>query len=94
MLFFFFEQKTAYEMLRSLVGSEMFIRDSAVTVPRSVVNRMVMPSQCTAAPPLDVAAAARSAIGIPCIATEAVIAGPPTSADLRPLVLGLALIPI
>ena len=28
--FFFFKQKTAYEMLRSLVGSEMCIRDSAV----------------------------------------------------------------
>ena len=27
----FFKQKTAYEMLRSLVGSEMCIRDSALT---------------------------------------------------------------
>eukprot|EP00658_Telonema_sp_P-2_P063620 TRINITY_DN52376_c0_g1_i1.p1 TRINITY_DN52376_c0_g1~~TRINITY_DN52376_c0_g1_i1.p1 ORF type:complete len:102 (+),score=9.61 TRINITY_DN52376_c0_g1_i1:6-311(+) len=27
-IFFFFKQKTAYEMLRSLVGSEMCIRDS------------------------------------------------------------------
>ena len=27
--FFFFDQKTAYEMLRSLVGSEMCIRDRA-----------------------------------------------------------------
>ena len=27
--FFFFKQKTAYEMLRSLVGSEMCIRDSS-----------------------------------------------------------------
>ena len=26
-VFFFFKQKTAYEMLRSLVGSEMCIRD-------------------------------------------------------------------
>ena len=26
-IFFFFKQKTAYEMLRSLVGSEMCIRD-------------------------------------------------------------------
>ena len=26
--FFFFKQKTAYEMLRRLVGSEMCIRDS------------------------------------------------------------------
>eukprot|EP00658_Telonema_sp_P-2_P076251 TRINITY_DN66424_c0_g1_i1.p1 TRINITY_DN66424_c0_g1~~TRINITY_DN66424_c0_g1_i1.p1 ORF type:complete len:100 (-),score=16.02 TRINITY_DN66424_c0_g1_i1:158-457(-) len=30
--FFFFKQKTAYEMLRSLVGSEMCIRDSLSTV--------------------------------------------------------------
>src|SRR5674536_172122 len=30
-LFFFFKQKTAYEMLRSLVGSEMCIRDRAGT---------------------------------------------------------------
>eukprot|EP00658_Telonema_sp_P-2_P024473 TRINITY_DN19834_c0_g1_i15.p1 TRINITY_DN19834_c0_g1~~TRINITY_DN19834_c0_g1_i15.p1 ORF type:complete len:422 (-),score=139.39 TRINITY_DN19834_c0_g1_i15:134-1399(-) len=29
--FFFFKQKTAYEMLRSLVGSEMCIRDSPTT---------------------------------------------------------------
>eukprot|EP00658_Telonema_sp_P-2_P032747 TRINITY_DN2416_c0_g1_i1.p1 TRINITY_DN2416_c0_g1~~TRINITY_DN2416_c0_g1_i1.p1 ORF type:complete len:100 (-),score=24.07 TRINITY_DN2416_c0_g1_i1:82-381(-) len=29
--FFFFKQKTAYEMLRSLVGSEMCIRDSMGT---------------------------------------------------------------
>ena len=29
--FFFFKQKTAYEMLRSLVGSEMCIRDRAYT---------------------------------------------------------------
>ena len=28
---FFFKQKTAYEMLRSLVGSEMCIRDRAET---------------------------------------------------------------
>ena len=28
LLFLFFKQKTAYEMLRSLVGSEMCIRDS------------------------------------------------------------------
>ncbi len=26
--FFFFKQKTEYEMLRSLVGSEVYIRDS------------------------------------------------------------------
>src|SRR5674536_346936 len=31
MHFFFFKQKTAYEMLRSLVGSEMCIRDRLVT---------------------------------------------------------------
>ena len=29
---FFFKQKTAYEMLRSLVGSEMCIRDSDSTI--------------------------------------------------------------
>eukprot|EP00658_Telonema_sp_P-2_P063560 TRINITY_DN52315_c0_g1_i1.p1 TRINITY_DN52315_c0_g1~~TRINITY_DN52315_c0_g1_i1.p1 ORF type:complete len:237 (-),score=23.12 TRINITY_DN52315_c0_g1_i1:164-874(-) len=31
--FFFFKQKTAYEMLRSLVGSEMCIRDSKYVMP-------------------------------------------------------------
>eukprot|EP00658_Telonema_sp_P-2_P005310 TRINITY_DN11991_c0_g1_i4.p2 TRINITY_DN11991_c0_g1~~TRINITY_DN11991_c0_g1_i4.p2 ORF type:complete len:137 (+),score=48.85 TRINITY_DN11991_c0_g1_i4:76-486(+) len=31
--FFFFKQKTAYEMLRSLVGSEMCIRDRARSLP-------------------------------------------------------------
>ena len=30
-LVFFFKQKTAYEMLRSLVGSEMCIRDRYTT---------------------------------------------------------------
>eukprot|EP00658_Telonema_sp_P-2_P030604 TRINITY_DN23084_c0_g1_i1.p1 TRINITY_DN23084_c0_g1~~TRINITY_DN23084_c0_g1_i1.p1 ORF type:complete len:135 (+),score=51.11 TRINITY_DN23084_c0_g1_i1:90-494(+) len=30
--FFFFKQKTAYEMLRSLVGSEMCIRDSNIAM--------------------------------------------------------------
>eukprot|EP00658_Telonema_sp_P-2_P078935 TRINITY_DN7514_c0_g1_i2.p1 TRINITY_DN7514_c0_g1~~TRINITY_DN7514_c0_g1_i2.p1 ORF type:complete len:104 (+),score=17.85 TRINITY_DN7514_c0_g1_i2:42-353(+) len=34
MFFFFFKQKTAYEMLRSLVGSEMCIRDRDQTVSR------------------------------------------------------------
>eukprot|EP01017_Pseudomicrothorax_dubius_P006206 TRINITY_DN11734_c0_g1_i2.p2 TRINITY_DN11734_c0_g1~~TRINITY_DN11734_c0_g1_i2.p2 ORF type:complete len:151 (+),score=56.13 TRINITY_DN11734_c0_g1_i2:17-469(+) len=33
-MFFFFKQKTAYEMLRSLVGSEMCIRDSFKTVKK------------------------------------------------------------
>eukprot|EP00658_Telonema_sp_P-2_P073379 TRINITY_DN62430_c0_g1_i1.p2 TRINITY_DN62430_c0_g1~~TRINITY_DN62430_c0_g1_i1.p2 ORF type:complete len:165 (-),score=26.17 TRINITY_DN62430_c0_g1_i1:218-712(-) len=35
-MFFFFKQKTAYEMLRSLVGSEMCIRDSHWILPLSV----------------------------------------------------------
>ena len=30
LFFFFFKQKTAYEMLRSLVGSEMCIRDRCI----------------------------------------------------------------
>ena len=34
-VFFFFKQKTAYEMLRSLVGSEMCIRDSVYAGQRS-----------------------------------------------------------
>eukprot|EP00658_Telonema_sp_P-2_P047365 TRINITY_DN3602_c0_g1_i2.p1 TRINITY_DN3602_c0_g1~~TRINITY_DN3602_c0_g1_i2.p1 ORF type:complete len:345 (-),score=97.77 TRINITY_DN3602_c0_g1_i2:58-1092(-) len=36
--FFFFKQKTAYEMLRSLVGSEMCIRDSSRTLQRSTLR--------------------------------------------------------
>src|SRR5674536_378520 len=32
LFFFFFKQKTAYEMLRSLVGSEMCIRDRITSV--------------------------------------------------------------
>ena len=32
-MFFFFKQKTAYEMLRSLVGSEMCIRDRNGSFP-------------------------------------------------------------
>ena len=40
-VFFFFKQKTAYEMLRSLVGSEMCIRDSLETVYCFVVYTKV-----------------------------------------------------
>src|SRR5674536_379572 len=36
--FFFFKQKTAYEMLRSLVGSEMCIRDSGATPGNQLFN--------------------------------------------------------
>ena len=40
--FFLFKQKTAYEMLRSLVGSEMCIRDSSMLavgdVPRNGIG--------------------------------------------------------
>ena len=36
--FFFFKQKTAYEMLRRLVGSEMCIRDRAHGVNRLGVS--------------------------------------------------------
>ncbi|CZR86803.1 hypothetical protein CDFC105_30470 [Clostridioides difficile] len=35
---FFFKQKTAYEMLRSLVGSEMCIRDSLDTSKSKVLK--------------------------------------------------------
>src|SRR5450756_2726007 len=38
--FFFFKQKTAYEIMPSLVGSEMCIRDSAV-VALQVVERLL-----------------------------------------------------
>ena len=34
---FFFKQKTAYEMLRSLVGSEMCIRDSLKSASKSSI---------------------------------------------------------
>ena len=34
-VFFFFKQKTAYEMLRSLVGSEMCIRDRVYAVVKA-----------------------------------------------------------
>eukprot|EP00658_Telonema_sp_P-2_P067574 TRINITY_DN56498_c0_g2_i1.p1 TRINITY_DN56498_c0_g2~~TRINITY_DN56498_c0_g2_i1.p1 ORF type:complete len:177 (+),score=53.86 TRINITY_DN56498_c0_g2_i1:40-570(+) len=38
MLFFFFKQKTAYEMLRSLVGSEMCIRDRLTSLQNLYLN--------------------------------------------------------
>ncbi len=47
-LFFFFKQKTAYEMSASLVGSEMCIRDrttrvsDAQTVQGNICNRTVI----------------------------------------------------
>eukprot|EP00658_Telonema_sp_P-2_P070406 TRINITY_DN5992_c0_g1_i4.p1 TRINITY_DN5992_c0_g1~~TRINITY_DN5992_c0_g1_i4.p1 ORF type:complete len:173 (-),score=68.73 TRINITY_DN5992_c0_g1_i4:25-543(-) len=41
--FFFFKQKTAYEMLRSLVGSEMCIRDSSPTELCTPVNNSIAP---------------------------------------------------
>eukprot|EP00658_Telonema_sp_P-2_P009245 TRINITY_DN13477_c0_g1_i1.p1 TRINITY_DN13477_c0_g1~~TRINITY_DN13477_c0_g1_i1.p1 ORF type:complete len:160 (+),score=30.21 TRINITY_DN13477_c0_g1_i1:51-530(+) len=44
--FFFFKQKTAYEMLRSLVGSEMCIRDRSVWCMPSL-----LPSRTPPPPP-------------------------------------------
>eukprot|EP00658_Telonema_sp_P-2_P042614 TRINITY_DN30611_c0_g1_i2.p1 TRINITY_DN30611_c0_g1~~TRINITY_DN30611_c0_g1_i2.p1 ORF type:complete len:241 (-),score=51.87 TRINITY_DN30611_c0_g1_i2:104-826(-) len=43
LLFFFFKQKTAYEMLRSLVGSEMCIRDSASIAEAGVLGNVAGP---------------------------------------------------
>ena len=45
LVFFFFKQKTAYEMLRSLVGSEMCIRDRSKTV---LFDKEVDPETTTA----------------------------------------------
>ncbi|CUX73874.1 hypothetical protein BN3589_03088 [Clostridium sp. C105KSO14] len=45
-MFFFFKQKTAYEMLRSLVGSEMCIRDRAMTVAMATPSTPI-PSHVT-----------------------------------------------
>src|SRR5674536_120393 len=42
-VFFFFKQKTAYEMLRSLVGSEMCIRDRGVGRRNPLLRRFRHP---------------------------------------------------
>ena len=47
-VFFFFKQKTAYEMLRSLVGSEMCIRDSPNTVWNALQAAQNAQTQTTA----------------------------------------------
>ncbi len=39
-IFFFFKQKTAYEMLRSLVGSEMCIRDRTTGVSNPILHEI------------------------------------------------------
>ena len=39
-VFFFFRQKTAYDMLRSLVGSEMCIRDSDVAAHKPLFDNV------------------------------------------------------
>src|SRR5678815_1341128 len=41
-IFFFFKQKTAYEMLRSLVGSEMCIRDRVRAYVRAGARHVVV----------------------------------------------------
>ena len=41
--FFFFKQKTAYEMLRSLVGSEMCIRDRGIEKLRALAASVSLP---------------------------------------------------
>ena len=46
MFFFFFKQKTAYEMLRSLVGSEMCIRDSQVILSKPKLNTHALYPRC------------------------------------------------
>ena len=56
MHFFFFKQKTAYEMLRSLVGSEMCIRDSMLrysTVTAFVLLTALLLGACGGAPAVD-----------------------------------------
>ena len=45
--FFFFKQKTAYEMLRSLVGSEMCIRDRCPLCRTAEVVRSLSPETIT-----------------------------------------------
>ena len=43
-MFFFFKQKTAYDMLRGLVGSEMCIRDRLVVGLLSIPSKIeIMP---------------------------------------------------
>ena len=44
-LLFFFKQKTAYEMLRSLVGSEMCIRDRADTYGNGALGDRALPGK-------------------------------------------------
>src|SRR5450756_648569 len=60
--FFFFKQKTAYEIMPSLVGSEMCIRDSSITtramrLPTSARRCRSPAPRCTATsdpqPPAD-----------------------------------------
>eukprot|EP00658_Telonema_sp_P-2_P076556 TRINITY_DN6726_c0_g1_i1.p1 TRINITY_DN6726_c0_g1~~TRINITY_DN6726_c0_g1_i1.p1 ORF type:complete len:188 (+),score=60.03 TRINITY_DN6726_c0_g1_i1:21-584(+) len=48
--FFFFKQKTAYEMLRSLVGSEMCIRDRLKSCPEYGVFEMRVMDLATGQP--------------------------------------------
>eukprot|EP00658_Telonema_sp_P-2_P034867 TRINITY_DN25427_c0_g1_i1.p1 TRINITY_DN25427_c0_g1~~TRINITY_DN25427_c0_g1_i1.p1 ORF type:complete len:263 (+),score=72.30 TRINITY_DN25427_c0_g1_i1:86-874(+) len=48
--FFFFKQKTAYEMLRSLVGSEMCIRDRDEAPPEATPAAQLLPSPLKASP--------------------------------------------
>ena len=72
-VFFFFKQKTAYEMLRSLVGSEMCIRDSpwyilwggllfAMTESGQLARRIVVWATCGLAMYSVVDAAWRSSV--------------------------------
>src|SRR5678816_4881308 len=42
-VFFFFKQKTAYEMLRSLVGSEMCIRDRTKPSQHTFIYSLIYP---------------------------------------------------
>jgi len=47
---FFFKQKTAYEMLRSLVGSEMCIRDRSLTEIKTLTCCKLILFVCIAPP--------------------------------------------
>ena len=60
--FFFFKQKTAYEMLRSLVGSEMCIRDR-VMVDADGVHHL-RPATCLRDDDVSVAAHARQVVDL------------------------------
>ena len=71
-VFFFFKQKTAYEIMPSLVGSEMCIRDRPYTIS-TIASAPIVPGLHAIMTALDFSDILRRSNGLPAITTVTIL---------------------